>query len=132
MAQILGQKHISYYVTKDGITVNVNSPKALNFIVGHELTADLVGDYIFSDKDFVNNLAKNHRNVFDKLFDEIKRLWRLATAGSKEKRQLEKAKNLFEDAIREVSNTDAKVEKTPQIKAVRGILSTSSRTVSGL
>ena len=136
--------------TKNGIAVNIKSPKALNFIVGHELThaiekagsyenlaktlleyakskndyewrvkavkatykgvkadidaeivADLVGEYIFSDKAFVDNLYKSDRNVFQKLFDEIKRLWRLATAGSKEKRQLEKAKNLFEDAIRE-------------------------------
>ena len=153
---------VNGYITSDGIAVNINSPKALNFIVGHELThviekmgsyykgmqealinyakskndynwrvkslqktykgvkadiskeltADLVGDYIFSDKDFVNNLAKNHRNVFDKLFDEIKRLWKLATAGSKEKRQLEKAKNLFEDAIRENAKANESGEDT--------------------
>lgn len=144
-------KEVNGYVTKDGITVNIDSHKALNTIVGHEvthvlegtehyaemqkalfqyaqskgdldsrrqslselyknvkdadveaeLTADLVGDYLFTDRDFVNHLARTNRNVFQKIYDEIKHLWDLATAGSKEARELEKAMHLFEKAYKE-------------------------------
>lgn len=144
---------INGYVTKDGVTVNINSKKALNSVVGHEithvlegtelynelrnavyeysktkgdydsrrtnieklyegikdadvdaeLTADLVGDYLFTDTDFVRSLSTGNRNLFEKLFDEIKYLCKVATAGSKEARQLEKVKKAFQDAYRESS-----------------------------
>ena len=126
-------KTVNGYVTKDGITVNIQSAKSLNSIVGHEiahvlegtdlytelqnavveyaktkgdyqgrfdslsklyesvegadinaeLTADLVGDYLFTDADFINNLSANNRNVFQKIYDEVKYLLKVATAGSK-------------------------------------------------
>ncbi len=66
-----------------------------------ELTADLVGDYIFTDRDFVYSLSTEHRNVFQKIYDEIKYLVKVATAGSKEARALEKAKKMFAEAYRE-------------------------------
>lgn len=141
---------INGFVNKDGVTVNINSKKALNTVVGHEithvlegtefytelqkavteyakakgdyqgrydslaklyksvedadidaeLTADLVGDYLFTDSDFINNLSTKHRNVFQKIYDEVKYLCKVATAGSKEARQLEKVKKAFEDAYR--------------------------------
>ena len=143
-------------ITNNGITLNLNSERALNTIVGHEvthslegtehykklqdaifeyaktkkeyqtrldalkerykgiettdeaileeLTSDLVGDYLFNDYNFVLNLATNHRNVFQKIFDEIKYLCKIATAGSKELRALEKAKHNFEKAYRETSD----------------------------
>ena len=144
-------KTVNGYVTKDGVTLNIDSAKSLNSVVGHEishvlegtelyqelqttiveyakskgdyqarydalkelyknikdadidaeLTADLVGDYLFTDKDFVNNLSVQHRNVFQKIYDEIKYLWKTATAGSKEKRELEKVKKVFEQAYKE-------------------------------
>ena len=137
------------FITKDGITVNIDSPKSRQFVVGHEithalegtelydalrktvfdyakmknqygvrmesiqkrykegtdfeaeLTADLVGEYIFSDTDFINSLSTQNRNVFQKVFDEIKYLCKVATAGSKEARELEKVKRAFEKAYRE-------------------------------
>ena len=137
------------FITKDGITVNIDSPKSRQFVVGHEithalegtelydalrksvfdyarmknqygvrmesiqkrykegtdfeaeLTADLVGEYIFSDTDFINNLSAQNRNVFQKVYDEIKYLCKVATAGSKEARELEKVKRAFEKAYRE-------------------------------
>ena len=70
-----------------------------------ELASDLVGDYIFGDTDFVKNLATENPNVFQKIWNEIKYLWKMATAGSKEKRQLEIAKKKFEDAWRKAENT---------------------------
>lgn len=142
---------VNGYVTKDGITINVQSKKALNFVVGHEithvlegtelykklrktlfeyaningeydsrrsavtelyknvknadidseLTADLVGDYLFSDTEFIRKLSVDNRNIFQKIFDEIKHLCKLATAGSKEARELERVRKAFEDAYRE-------------------------------
>ena len=143
-------KTINGFVTKDGITVNVESAKAINAVVGHEithilegtelytelqsvlksyaeskgeyqtrydalaelykniedadidaeLTADLVGDYLFTDADFINNLSTNNRNLFQKLYDEIKYMYKIATAGSKEAKELERVKKAFEDAYR--------------------------------
>ncbi len=63
--------------------------------IDNELTSELVGQYVFSDTEFVQNLSK-HRNIFQKVYDEIKHLYKMATAGSKEARQLEKVKHTFE------------------------------------
>ena len=149
-------KQVNGYVTKDGITINVNSAKSLDTVVGHEithvlegtelynelqtaiveyakskndyqgrydalaklyenveganidaeLTAELVGDYIFTDTDFIHNLSTNNRNVFQKIYDEVKYLYKVATAGSKEARELERVKKLFDEAYRaETKNT---------------------------
>jgi hypothetical protein len=137
------------------VTINMNSAKALESVVGHEIThileespdlynavaeavktyattkgeydsrlkeltelykdqkadvqkelvADLVGDYIFSDADFVRTLTTNHRNVAQKIYDEIKHMLKLATTGSKEARQLEKARKIFQDAFRDSTST---------------------------
>lgn len=141
---------VNGFVTDSGITVNIQSAKALNTVVGHEIThilegtelydglqkavveyaktkgeydsrlaaitklyegknadvnkelvADLVGDYLFTDSDFVARLSTENRNVFQKIYDEIKYLAKVATAGSKEARQLEKAKRTFEKVYRE-------------------------------
>lgn len=72
--------------------------------VENELTSDLVGEYLFSDTDFVNNLSTKNPNLFQKLFNEIKYLLKVATAGSKEARQLEKVKKTFEDAYKQTSS----------------------------
>lgn len=150
---------VNGYISKDGktITVNMDSPKAWQFIVGHEIThslegtaeykefktllmqyaqgqegwdnyqsrvkstfqtydkagidvssnadqmageitADLVGEYIFQDEAFVTELATKHRNVFRKIYDEIKHLIKMVTAGSKEAKDLERLHHAFEKA----------------------------------
>ena len=158
-------KTVNGYVTKDGITVNVQSAKALNSIVGHEIThvlegtelytelqkalfdyakpkgeylprynsikelyknvytdlsaeefdaeinkevtADLIGDLLFTDSDFIKNLSTSHRNVFQKMYDEVKYLLKVVTAGSKEAKELEKVKRAFEKAYRESGDTQS-------------------------
>ena len=70
-----------------------------------ELVADLVGDFLFTDSDYVKRLSVENRNVFQKMWDEIKYLCKIATAGSKEARELEKVKKAFEDAYRESAET---------------------------
>lgn len=74
-----------------------------------ELTADLVGDYIFTSQDYINSLAQN-RNLFQKIYDEIKYLVKQVTAGSKEERKLNKAMKMFEKAYKEMSVKLAKQE----------------------
>lgn len=75
-----------------------------------EVTADLVGDYLFTDKDFINNLSTEQPNIFKKIYNEIKYLYKMATAGSKEARQLEKVKRTFENAYKQniSKNSDTK------------------------
>lgn len=144
-------KTVNGYVTKDGITINTQSPKYLNSVIGHEithvlkgselfdslqstlfdyaksrgeydtrlntlaetykgienvdineeLTADLVGDYIFTDRKFVEHLLNTNRNAFQKIYDEVKYLCKIATTGSKEEKALLKAKKIFDDVYSE-------------------------------
>ena len=143
---------VNGFVTKDGISINIDSHKALQSTVGHEithvlegtelyaemqralfdyaksrndyqgrydslsklyegiegadvdaeLTADLVGDYLFTDENFVKHLSTQNRNVFQKMYDEIKYWLKHATAGSKEAKQLEKVKRAFDKAYKEI------------------------------
>lgn len=167
---------VNGYVNQDGITINVNSAKALNRVVGHEIThilegtglydrlamavaayaktkgeyesrlqqirelykgkegytgeegantkfqaelnaeakfekelvADLVGDYIFTDKAFVEKLFQEEPGLFKRIFEEIKYLCKLVTAGSKEARQLEKSKKMFEKVVSEAKKNGVK------------------------
>ena len=80
--------------------------------IDSEITADIIGEYLFTDYDFVHRLSTENRNVFQKVYDEIKYMWKVATAGSKEARELEKVKKMFDKAWRENVNgkTDTKVE----------------------
>ncbi len=144
-------KTLNGYVTPGGITLNMDSSKAWQSTVGHEvahvlegtemyselqslltdyakskgeydsrydaisklykdvegtnvdaeLTAELIGEYIFSDEGFVSHLSTQNRNIFQKIYDEIKYLAKLATAGSKEARQIEKVRRVFEKVYRE-------------------------------
>ena len=63
--------------------------------IENELTSDLVGEYVFNDESFVRNLSTRNPNLFQKIFDEIKYMVKIATAGSKEARDLEKVKRAF-------------------------------------
>ena len=71
-----------------------------------ELVSDLVGDFLFNDIEYVNHLSVENRNVFQRIFDEIKHLLKLATAGSKEARQLEQVKRNMEKAYREAGKSE--------------------------
>ena len=152
-------------MNKDGITININSAKALNRVVGHEIThilegtdlydslamavaayaktkgeydsrlqqirelykdkegytgedaeakfkaeliADLVGDYLFTDKQFVEKLFNEDRGLFNWIRKQINYIHSLCKAGSKEARQLEKAKKMFTEVVREASKNGVK------------------------
>jgi hypothetical protein len=68
-----------------------------------ELTADLVGDYLFADADFINHLTGN-RTLFQKIYDEIKYLCKVATG--KELTEIEKVKREFDKVWNELSVKD--------------------------
>ena len=72
----------------------------INADIDAELTADLVGDYLFNDSDFVKNLTTN-KNLFQKIYDEIKYLYNVATG--KEKAEIAKVQREFEKAWEEFS-----------------------------
>lgn len=59
-----------------------------------------MGDYLFSDIDFVNNLSAEQPNIFKRIFEEIKYLLNVATAGSREAKELETVKKVFEKAYK--------------------------------
>ena len=88
-----------------------------------EMIADMVGDFLFDDGDFVKNLSVQNRNVFQKIWDEIKYLCRVAKAGSQEARDLERVKKAFEDAYREggksAEGTEYSLESVDGIDYVR-------------
>ncbi len=148
-------KTVNGFVNNNNVTLNIDSAKSLNSVVGHEIThvlegtelyrelqniakeyaktkgeydtrlqaitklyegvegadidaeitADLIGDYLFTDSDFISRLSTEKPNIFKRIFDEIKYLYNVATAGSKEARELEKVKKAFEKAYREVSKS---------------------------
>ena len=79
----------------------------------------MVGDYIFTDKAFVQNLSTN-RNVFQKIYDEVKYLCRVAVAGSKEARQLEQVKKTMAEVYRgtkgKVDSEKFSLDKDKKIK----------------
>ena len=154
-----GSVKVNGNITSKGVTLNLDSHKALNRVVGHELThtlektehykklqdalfnyaktkgvkvdekikeleslykgvdgdaraeltADLVGDYLFNDYDFVKTLSKD-RNLFQKIWDEIKYIAKIAKPGSKEARELAKVERMFQKAFEE-SKVEAKAQK---------------------
>lgn len=71
-----------------------------NADIDGELTAELVSDYLFTDKNFINHLTGN-RTVFQKVYDEIKYLYKVATG--KEKASIEKVMKEFDRAWKELS-----------------------------
>ena len=116
--QVLQDAVFNYAVTKEGQAGFDKRLKAVEKLykgitedAKGELTADLVGEYLFTDSDFVKRLTTN-RNLFQKVFDEVKHMWDLATAGSREKRELERVKKAFEDAYREVGKNSTQSSKS--------------------
>ena len=81
-----------------------------------EAVADMIGDYLFTDSKFVNHLSAGNPNVFQKIYGEIKHLWKMATAGSQQAKQLEKLKYTFEKALRERGNVSTTTEGDSDVR----------------
>lgn len=86
----------------DGVTDDIDG----------EVTSELVGRYLFEDDAFVNQLSAEKPGLIKQILEKVKRLMNMVTAGSKEARELERVKQRFEDAYREVGkNTNQSNEQ---------------------
>ena len=97
------KKHLFAYAKTKGIDIDseINKRKLMYDGVANaepeaELVADLVGDFLFSDSEYISRLSVENRNLFQRLYDEVKHLFKLATAGSREARELERVMRDFE------------------------------------
>lgn len=105
------KKYISDYAKTKGVYDKYyNDTKRLysgvkNAVIEKETIAFLTGDYVFTDQEFVSRLSTEQPNIFKQAYDYIKHLYKMATAGSKEARQLERAKRMFDKAYKEMSRT---------------------------
>lgn len=81
-------------------------------LLNQEITADLVGEYIFTDQDFITRLSVKEPNIFRKAYDFVKNAYKMAVAGSAEGRKLEQAKRMFEKAYREMRKETADKAET--------------------
>lgn len=112
-----------FSITKEGLekyNARIAEAEAIykgnkNTTAEKEVTADLIGEYLFTDYNFVSNLAKTNQTTFQHIWTELKHMAKIATAGSKEARELEKAKMMFERAWRE--NGSAKQQTQSQNEA---------------
>ena len=149
---------IDGFASGKGIAINIDTQRALNFVVGHEvahkleqtrhygkmqqllfeynkdeydsrfnyragqyknkyandakfkskidqeITGDMIGDYLFRDKNFIHHLTKD-KGTFRAIWDEIKYMYEIATAGSEQQKQLAEVKREFERAWREAGKT---------------------------
>ncbi len=88
--------------------------KAEGADIDAELTADLVGDYLFTDEGFIKSLTE-HKNLFQRIFDEVKYLCSIAVKGSNEESKLLKIKRAFEKALRESGEAKVSGENMAQM-----------------
>ncbi|MGN0693731.1 MAG: hypothetical protein ACI4LK_02330 [Lentihominibacter sp.] len=86
--------------------------------VENELTSDLVGDYLFTDEQFVRELSAKQPNVFKRIYEYISTAVKKATAGSKEERQLIEFKQKYKKLYREISKVTTKEGKTNSLTEV--------------
>lgn len=91
-------KQIGIY--EDSVNKLKQTYKGVDADINAELTADMVGDLLFTDQEYINSLSAKQPNVFQRIYDYIKHIYKKATAGSKEARQLEDLKYKFDQAYK--------------------------------
>ena len=70
--------------------------------VKKEVLADMVGDYLFTDSDFVKHLSSN-KGLVRKFYDEIRYMVKLAKADTAEAKELAKLEKAFQDMYKQDS-----------------------------
>lgn len=76
--------------------------------IKEELTADVVGDYLFNDTEFINKLSTN-KNVFQKIYNYIKEAYTRLKGTDEEKKFLE-LKNKFEEVYKTIDKVNTSTE----------------------
>lgn len=69
----------------------------------NELTSELTSRLLFTDENFVSELSVKEPNIFTKIYNYIKHMIKMATAGSEEAKQLEKIKYSFDKAYKSIN-----------------------------
>ena len=95
------QEYQSRFKERAGQYNGIYSNKDYKAKIDKEVAADMVGDYLFTNFDFVKHLSTANRNVFQWVRDQVNYLCKIVTAGSKEARELERVKRVFEKVWRE-------------------------------
>ena len=98
-----------YKAKYDAIAKTYEAYKDVN--LEEEVTTRTIAEHLSDDK-FLAELARQDSNVFYKLYDEVKHLFKMATARSPEARKLEQIKHAFKKALGEVSAETIKAGKT--------------------
>lgn len=110
-----------YAITKQDYDARIQDTTKLyegtNANIENEVTADIIGDYLFTDQEFINSLAVEKPTFFQKIYNEVKHWIKMATAGSKEARQLEQLKHSFEKALNKQSEIKTKPTTTQQTES---------------
>ena len=78
--------------------------------IKEELTADLVGDFLFNDEKFIENLAVKNRNIFQRIYDYIKHA-HIMSKGTEEEKAFEELKSKFEKVYKTVGKTSNQATK---------------------
>ena len=165
---------------KQTVLINIDSPKALNTIVGHEtthllegtqeykdlqeaifnyakeqgdyngrldslnslyegienanidaeLTADLVGDYLFTDEQFINSLSTNKPTVFQKIKELIDDLV-VRFTGTKEEKALREVQKRFKEAYRQNATQTSTDTKYAVSEAIKGLDENQLKIING-
>ena len=74
--------------------------------IKEELTADLVGDFLFNDEHFIENLAVKNKNIFQKIYNYVKHAYKMITSKTDEAKALEKLKYQFDKVYNSVFETN--------------------------
>ena len=74
--------------------------------IKEELTADLVGDFLFNDEQFIENLAVKNKNIFQKIYDYVKHAYKMITSKTDEAKALENLKYQFDKVYNSVFETN--------------------------
>ena len=74
--------------------------------IKEELTADLVGDFLFNDEQFIENLAVKNKNIFQKIYDYVKHAYKMITSKTDEAKTLENLKYQFDKVYNSVFETN--------------------------
>ena len=76
--------------------------------IKEELTGDLVGEFLFNDEKFIEQLSVKNKNIFQKIYDYIKRAYTMAK-GTDEEKAFEELKSKFEKVYKTVDKTNNQV-----------------------
>lgn len=95
--------------------------------ISTEMANDIIGEYLFTDEDFVSKLATDHPGTFQKIYDWFQHIFKLAKSGSKEARQLEQVRYNLEKGLAKVKNNVESIGENRYTKGNRSDVDGSTR-----